>query len=283
MLTSSRMKLPIPSENRDPWYEEFLALINGIDGSLYAGREDRNIILMKGGTFYFNASTNFLSWSSVIEFNSPITGFLTGVLAGSVTIPDGYYLVADIVRAPTQNPTVTAYSAAVAAPTDNAVVIAMRRGNKIYFRNGKILQDGQSINILESTGTMGTSGQVLRSSITLASGQQTAQLVPTVACSYSISPADYAISGATQSIYFMVVGSVSGGMTLRVQLYNLSDASAVTAIDYTETMPTRKMPSALTLPSAEKVYEVRYWLLSGTGSEIGVLGWAGLQINNTFI
>lgn len=274
------MGLPIPSEDRDPWYEDFLAFVNSLDSSLYAEREDRNLLLMRGGTFTFNATSGLLTWADTIELTAPITGFLLSISAGSAVLADKSYLIVDFVRAPTNNFTISTYVSSSVPSTDNTIVLAMRSGSRVYFRNGKVLKDGDSINILEISGGMGASGQLLRSTVTIASGQETALAVPVVAGDFPLRPSDYTISGTTQTIRFMAIASISGGATATVQLIKLDDASTIATFTFTNAIPAKQITSALGLASSECMYEVRYWVSSGTGTVL--LGWAGFQIDNTF-
>lgn len=156
--TSPRLGWPIPGENADPYYEALVALIAAIDASAYGpAREDRNIVLGNGGTVAFNASTGALSWSAALELLSAPTGYLWTVPAGAVTLADNQILYAQLVRAPVGS---VALAAQVGAQTpsvggDDSIVLAFRRGTKVYWRNGKALADGESLPLFDTSALTG--------------------------------------------------------------------------------------------------------------------------------
>ena len=168
---SDRMQFPFPNRNRDPFDAEFLALMASLDSAGFAGREDRNILLTGGGTFSFDALSGLLSWSLAVDIVSPITGFLLSVPAGSISLPDGGFLFVDLVRAPTTNRTVVALQASTVPQTDTAWVIGVRKGDRVFFRNGQVLLDGESGELLSGSSLGGggvSSSQVLSPTAFLA-------------------------------------------------------------------------------------------------------------------
>ena len=152
MPNSPRMEWPIPTENQNPWYEAFVAFISAQDSSAFAAREDRQIIMLGGGVVSWAAPT--LTWTSVFRLTAPIEGFLWEVPIGSVTIEDGEALYATLVRGPTSNMTVSVAVASQVPSSDQAIVLAVRVGTRIYFRTGLSLGDGES-----ASGGVSPSGQ----------------------------------------------------------------------------------------------------------------------------
>jgi len=142
MPDSPRMEWPIPTENQNPWYEAFVALVAAQDSSVYASREDRHIIMLGGGTVSWTVPT--LTWTAPINLAAPVTGFLWQVAAGAVTIEDGQVLYATLVRGPTSNVTVSVSVANTVPSSDQALVLAIRVGTSIYFRSGLTLASGSS-------------------------------------------------------------------------------------------------------------------------------------------
>lgn len=57
MPTSPRTHFPYPDADTAVWNETFQAMVDAIDASLYASREDRNIIMFGGSTCTFNSGT----------------------------------------------------------------------------------------------------------------------------------------------------------------------------------------------------------------------------------
>lgn len=155
MPLTTRTKIPYPSEQRDPWFDDFERMIRDIDLKLFASWEDRNIFVMGGGTFTWNSVTNTLSWTGLVEFTSSVVGFLWNVEAGSLTINDGEFVFFQAVRAPTSNTTVS-FLIGTKVPANNtqsandAVMFAVRRGSKLYCRGGKILNNGDAVLLYES-------------------------------------------------------------------------------------------------------------------------------------
>lgn len=161
MPNTPRMKWPIPGEHVDPWFEAFVDLMGEVDASGYAAREDRNIIGTGGGTFTFVSATGVITWSSTISFLAANTGFLWQIPAGNVSLADGQVWYVNLVRAPSDNTAlanVVASNLSAAADGDAAFVIAVRRGNKVYFRNGNNMADGDSFEVFETTGAGGGGG-----------------------------------------------------------------------------------------------------------------------------
>lgn len=152
MPNSSRMKWSYPAEGADPWFTAFQAMVNAMDTSGFASREDRQLILMEGGVFSFSSTTGILTWSLPLEILAGITGFRWAVAAGSVTLQEGEMIYVDLVRAPTQNRTLTLTVTSQIPSTDVACFIAIRRNNKIYFRDGRILISDIESEIIGSTG-----------------------------------------------------------------------------------------------------------------------------------
>ena len=163
MALSPRAHLPYPDEQRDPWFEQFLDMVQAVDANIYAEWEDRNMPIMGGGVVAWNAITSTLSWAGIIELGSAPTGFLWRILPGSVTVNDGEYVYVQVVRSPINNVVVadplsaTVYHASQvpSSPSQdptNSVVIARRDGATMYFRNGATLPGGGSGLVFEEGG-----------------------------------------------------------------------------------------------------------------------------------
>ncbi len=161
---SPRMLWPYPGENESPWWEAFQDFIRGADASAFAARDDRNLILMGGGTIAFDSGTGILTWSAAIEIFAPATGFLNQVPAGSVTLADGQIFRALITRAPGANVSVSSQGAAgFAANSDNSLVFCIRRGTNIYWRNGLLVAAGTpatGLGITPGSGSLVLAGDV---------------------------------------------------------------------------------------------------------------------------
>jgi len=143
-----RMQAPYPSRETDPWYDDFVDYVNSADASGYAAREDRHLILMDGGTVAWDLATETLSWTEDILVLSGIVGRSWIVNAGSIVLSaaNGVIFYSEINRAPGENTAIAALAAntLTAVAGNNALAIAVRHDDIIYFRTGISLADGDS-------------------------------------------------------------------------------------------------------------------------------------------
>lgn len=256
MPNSSRMKWPYPNEYVDPWFDAFEEMVAQMDSSAYAAREDRQLIMAKGGVFTFDSPSDTLDWNATLEILSPVSGFRMDLEADSVTILDGQVLYVDLTRSPTTNVTVTAATADQVPNTDTAYGIAIRRGDVIYFRHGIALTSGVSKNLF--TGEDGGPKASL-----WAGGREThgSELTPLIAGAIAFNPVNY---DPVASIVFRAVAA-NGAIALvnKVQLYNLTDAELVAEIDVTTTATAMdevvlvRGSGTGQIDDAEHIYEVR--------------------------
>lgn len=156
MPNTDRMNWPYPSENQDPWWEAFKSLMQGQDASGYAAREDRHIILFGGGTMTFTAATGLLTWASEINILAAISGFKWYIPIGSISLSDGDAAYVDLSRYPTTNTSLAVAKATQVPNTDSALIICIRIGDRVFFRNGRSIDSGSSFALLEiETGSGG--------------------------------------------------------------------------------------------------------------------------------
>jgi hypothetical protein len=165
MPLSTRMNWSIPTEDADPWYDRFTALVNEQDQAAYASREDRNLILMGGGSITWTLSTNTLAWSEPIRVFSPVAGFQCIIEAGSANLDeDGRLLHAPLVRFPQGgNKTIVAAVAGqvpVATDPNSQLLFALRWNDKIYWRNGLVQGDGVTITNFEPAASFVAGGDL---------------------------------------------------------------------------------------------------------------------------
>jgi hypothetical protein len=153
MPISTRMAWPYPLENSESWYESFRSMVEAQDASGYAAREDRNLILAGGGTVTWDGSTSLLTWTDYIDIISPISGFKVRIAAGSITIAADQLLYLDLVRAPTRNISTELTTGSQIPTTDTALLLAVRVGADLYWRNGLLLLSGTSVSGLGAGGS----------------------------------------------------------------------------------------------------------------------------------
>jgi hypothetical protein len=104
---------------------------------------------MEGGTITWTLSTGMLAWTAPLRVFSPVSGFQCIVAAGSVQLDQsGKLLHAPLVRYPTgSSKTIIAATASQVpdvSPNDQ-LLFAVRYGDKVYWRNGLVMQDGDSV------------------------------------------------------------------------------------------------------------------------------------------
>lgn len=145
MPNSPRMGWPFPTENQDPWFDVFVDFVQALDASGYAAREDRSLVLGGGGTVGWNLGTSTLQWSDPLNIFSPIVGVLLTVPANTVVIDDGQVLFASLVRGPSSGQVVAAGVASQVPSSDKDVLLAVRVGSRIHWRNGLVMDDGESV------------------------------------------------------------------------------------------------------------------------------------------
>jgi len=138
---TSRMNWPYPSESQDPWFDAFVSLLSAIDASGYASREDRNLVLLGGGLFTFSASANEISWSAQIKILCPTTGLVgtMGAPTSPFTLLDGQVMYVNLTRNLQTNLELVPQMSNQVPSSDNALLLAIRSGNSVYFRNGAVL------------------------------------------------------------------------------------------------------------------------------------------------
>lgn len=150
--TTPLVKITYPSENEDPFFPSFVSMMSALDTALYALREDRGLILMGGGLFTFTSSSGVLTWASEIDIFSPLTGFKIYIAAGQVTLNDGQCFYIATTRNPSGNTAATmVVGSTVPATDDNQLLIGIRKGTTVYFRNGRTINDGDNASVLSDT------------------------------------------------------------------------------------------------------------------------------------
>lgn len=143
-MKTKRMGIDYPSENQRSWFDTFVRGMNDIDGALFANREDRNILMLGGGTVAWNAVTNTLSWSADMIFVSPCRGFKGELASGDISISDGEFFYVNMTRYPGSNFSLSAIKGNRMPENNNAFCVCYRNGDTVYFRNGRSLGHGES-------------------------------------------------------------------------------------------------------------------------------------------
>lgn len=262
MTNTNKMLWPYPTKDSDPWFTGFEAMTGAMDSSGYAAREDRNILISGGGLVSFTASSGVLSWAADIVFLSTIAGYKLTLAAGSTVLVDGACLYVNVTRSPTGNLSVSQFTASQVPNTDSAMLVAVRSGTGVYFRNGVAIFDGNPASLFEAGGL--PSGSTILEIVKLATRESHDSITPLVAGGDSFNPLDFDKPGFSKSMIFRAVAANGDiGMSNTVQLYNLSDGDPIATLVFTSTSAT-KMQAVLTqgtgagqIDPLDKIYEVR--------------------------
>ena len=268
--SSPRMQWPYPAENADPWLDDFRAFIAAADASGFASREDRNLLIMGGGTVSWNGGTGVLSWTAAIEFLSPNTGFLNQIPAGSVTLADGEVARGNLARALGGNASMAVSAAGYALSNDNSVVMCIRRGSNLYWRNGLLMANGDSVTNVGST--QGSGAVVLAGDVTGSAGANTVEALWNLPIDPGIAPnandvlqwdgsqwvaAAVASGGATAVFVFRPGGVAAGNVYITwAALY-----AAVNAVEGQVIVQIEDSLAAAQIPAG--VYDFTNWTIVG--------------------
>jgi hypothetical protein len=281
MPNTNKMLWPFPAKDSDPWYENFLAMVTGIDSSGYASREDRNIILDGGGSVSFTASSGLLTWSAPIVLISPVSPYKMTIPTGFVNMADGQFFYVNVTRAPTVSISLASFVGDSVPNTDNAFVIAVRDGDAVYFRNGARIGDGETATLFSSGGGSGETLEIVK----LAARESHNSVTPLITGGDAFNPADYDRPGVTKTMTFRATAANGDvGMTTTVQLYNLTDSDVVATLSFTSTTPTKDQvvliegSGAGQVDSVEKLYEVRIKLTTPPGGPTETIELFGAEI-----
>lgn len=152
MPQTDRMRWAYPAEDDDPWFDQYLNSLQAMDASGYAAREDRNLTLAGGGTFTFVAATGVIAWSAALEIISPTTAVLLTLPPGSTTLVEGRFGWVTVPRAPTQGSSLAVQTGPAVPSDDGALLLFVRRANRVYVRGAKVLNDGDAVELFQVGG-----------------------------------------------------------------------------------------------------------------------------------
>lgn len=155
MTLTPRMRIQYPTARSRSWFAAHEAGLLQIDTITYASREDRGLFFFGGGALSWGAGPSTLTWTDTLIFTSALTGFVENLPAGTMTLADGEYWYVNLTRGPSTNITLTPQHAQQQPSTDEAYVIAIRRGSSVYFRGGLVLGDGDTASLFATTSLSG--------------------------------------------------------------------------------------------------------------------------------
>jgi len=257
---------PFPAKDVDPWFETFDAMVDAMDASGYAAREDRHITFAQGGVFTFDATTNVLAWDGTLELLSPIAGFRNDVPANSPTgviIREGEALYVNVVRNPVSNVSLTTFVAPTVPNTDDAMIVCIRRNNACYFRNGARIVDGEAKGIFAGS----VPGEVNLNVLNIANRASHDSNIPLVVGALAFDPTDHNKTGAVRELRFRAVAANGEvGLTNSVRLINVTDGQVVATLSFTDTDIVKDEAVLVEgagigeIDASEHIYEVQIFL-----------------------
>jgi hypothetical protein len=163
---TNRLKFAFPEEFQDGWFSLFKSFANELDFSIFNTLGDRNLVVWGGGTFSF--SGNILSWNTDLYIKNFVIDVIYKVGPASVTLGDGQGLFAVLNRAPlgegespiriTNVEVKTLLTISEGVKLDPYVLIAMRFGDRVVFRNGRILVSGSTLDVFSGATGVGGGG-----------------------------------------------------------------------------------------------------------------------------
>lgn len=218
MPDSTRMKWPYPGQDDDPWYGYFTDFVNALDASGFASRDDRQLAIAGGGTISWTGGV--LTWSENIQVVSPLAARLLQITADSVTIEDGQFLYTTLVRAPTTNATIPVAVASQVPSNDQEMMLAVRIGNVLYWRNGTMMVDGAVIIDVGSSQGVGVKGEY-----DWVSGYSYTQLSPPIEETMGYGVLDGSIVGLSDVVFRATWNPVFGVLgSANIKLYDIGEA-----------------------------------------------------------
>lgn len=131
-------------------------MVRAEDASVFALHDEKNIILSGGGIISWDATLGTVAWTLPIVLNSSQSGYAETIAVGSLlsVLNDGALGYVRFQPSP-QAPVVLIFEVADVLPpseVDNTLVLFRRRQNKLYWRNGQVLNDGDALPIIDAPG-----------------------------------------------------------------------------------------------------------------------------------
>lgn len=124
-----------PAEEQEPWFDVQEAFFKNLEKAVYSLHENRNTVLAGGGTIAFAVPPTF-TWSAAIELLNLVTGKITTIASGSISINDGEILYVDVTRPLLVSATATLSKTTALGNDLNKQMVGVRRGAKVYLING---------------------------------------------------------------------------------------------------------------------------------------------------
>jgi len=137
MPTTDLMGIEYPSENQDPYWDRFKAMMNQVAHKMYKNLEDPNLVLRGGGEVTLDGDT--LTWTENFEIMSMLTGGIITIEADTLTLEDGKIVYVEVSR-PVQGVSTKTFQTidTLTSGDEDKVFVLVRRGSNLYFRNNLV-------------------------------------------------------------------------------------------------------------------------------------------------
>lgn len=144
-----RNAFPYPSEREEPFYDSFKAGEVQKDASIFANADNSNLQFMGGGVFSWDAANDLLFWTDTIQVNGFHTSFGGYIATGSILLQEDevvYFQMPRLVQEADQELTLYRSSRIFVEGVrlNDLRLFVTRKGDTLYFYNGKSLQDGDT-------------------------------------------------------------------------------------------------------------------------------------------
>lgn len=136
----------------------------------------------------------------------------------------------------------------------------------------------------------GAAEQALINIVPCGGPESHASATPMIVKQFEFDPSAYTMQGATLSLVLRAIGANGvSPLTTNVQLYSLTDAEAISTLQFIDTTTPEKQEASLTIgagagevDNAAKIYEIRIWVTAPSGpSDTIELGSVELRVTNT--
>lgn len=155
MSQTPRLNLQYPDEGENPFFLKISSFFESLDTYIHANLSDRNLVFSGGGELSFVSSSGLVTWGSDLKLLDTTSGFVISIVASNLTLADGEAAFIDTSRVMSQSVSAALNVAPVVGVGAGKIVLFVRQGTLLYFRNGVVLSAGVTASILESGGGTG--------------------------------------------------------------------------------------------------------------------------------
>jgi|GEM_PF-5944411 len=134
--------IPYPDEDCDPFYDQFEAMVQGIERALFFSKVFSNCVFGGGGTRAWDGTTGVFTWTSDFTLMVPQWGYKASLRYGSdnatryASLFDGQFLVARLPMGMNDNIVLNFIQGSqLDQSRHDEIVLAARIGSKLHLRS----------------------------------------------------------------------------------------------------------------------------------------------------